>query len=95
MSLTLQHGRPENMTERLKKEQKVYELLDLLHIECILGLMNDTDHRVRLLVDSDVLKEEYLGCHPCINTSSLRLKTKDIFNTFLNAVDHNMTEVHL
>ena len=61
----------------------------------ILGLMNDTDHRVRLLVDSDVLKEEYLGCHPCINTSSLRLKTKDIFNTFLNAVDHNMTEVHL
>lgn len=33
MSLTLQHGRPENMTERLKKEQKVYELLDLLHIE--------------------------------------------------------------
>ena len=204
MSLTLQHGRPENMTERLKKEQKVYELLDLLHIgrpadttgrldkeirtydlldslgveydrvdhepamhmdvceeidkvlkaaTCknlflcnrqktdfylllipgekifktkdlsaqigssrlsfgtadymeefldvtpgsvsILGLMNDTDHRVRLLVDSDVLKEEYLGCHPCINTSSLRLKTKDIFNTFLNAVDHNMTEVHL
>ena len=61
----------------------------------ILGLMNDTDHRVRLLVDSDVLKEEYMGCHPCINTSSLRLKTKDIFNTFLNAVDHNMTEVHL
>ena len=61
----------------------------------ILGLMNDTDHRVRLLVDSDVLKEEYLGCHPCINTSSLRLKTKDLFNTFLNAVDHNMTEVHL
>jgi len=57
--------------------------------------MNDTDHRVRLLVDSDVLKEEYLGCHPCINTSSLRLKTKDIFNTFLNAVDNNMTEVHL
>ena len=57
--------------------------------------MNYTDHRVRLLVDSDVLKEEYLGCHPFINTSSLRLKTKDIFNTFLHAVDHNMTEVHL
>ena len=47
------------------------------------------------LVDADVLEGEYLGCHPCINTSSLRLKTKDIFNTFLNAVDHNMTEVHL
>ena len=61
----------------------------------VLGLMNDKDRMVRLLIDEDVLTGEYIGCHPCINTSSLRLKTKDIFNTFLNAVDHNMTEVHL
>ena len=61
----------------------------------VLGLMNDKDKMVRLLIDEDVLTGEYIGCHPCINTSSLRLKTKDIFNTFLNAVDHNMTEVHL
>lgn len=179
MNLILQHGRPENMADRLEKEQKVYELLDQLHIEydridhepamhmdvceeidkvlgaatsknlflcnrqktdfylllipgdkvfktkdlsaqigsarlsfgtadymgefldvtpgsvSILALMNDTEHRVRLLVDSDVLREEYFGCHPCINTTSLRLKTKDVFETFLNAVDHTMTEVHL
>lgn len=57
--------------------------------------MNDTEHLVRLLVDSDVLREEYFGCHPCINTSSLRLKTEDVFETFLKAVDHTMTEVHL
>lgn len=49
----------------------------------ILALMNDTEHLVRLLVDSDVLREEYFGCHPCINTSSLRLKTEDVFETFL------------
>ena len=61
----------------------------------VLGLMNDKDRMVRLLIDEDVLTGEYIGCHPCINTSSLRLKTKDIFNTFLHAVDHNMTEVHL
>lgn len=61
----------------------------------VLGLMNDTDNRVRLLVDSDILKEEYFGCHPCINTSSLRLKTRDIFETFLAAVNHDMTEVYL
>lgn len=61
----------------------------------ILALMNDTEHLVRLLVDSDVLREEYFGCHPCINTSSLRLKTEDVFETFLKAVDHTMTEVHL
>ena len=61
----------------------------------VLGLMNDHEEKVQLLIDEDVLKDPYFGCHPCINTSSLRLKTKDIFNTFLNAVDHNMTEVHL
>ena len=61
----------------------------------VLGLMNDHEKKVQLLIDEDVLKDPYFGCHPCINTSSLRLKTKDIFNTFLNAVDHNMTEVHL
>lgn len=179
MNLILQHGRPENMADRLEKEQKVYKLLDQLHIEydridhepamhmdvceeidktlgamicknlflcnrqktdfylllipgdkvfktkdlsaqigsarlsfgtadymekfldvtpgsvSILALMNDTEHLVRLLVDSDVLREEYFGCHPCINTSSLRLKTEDVFETFLKAVDHSMTEVHL
>ena len=61
----------------------------------VLGLMNDHEKKVQLLIDEDVLKDPYFGCHPCINTSSLRLKTKDIINTFLNAVDHNMTEVHL
>ena len=155
MSLTLQHGRPENMTERLKKEQKVYELLDLLHIEydrvdhepamhmdvceeidkvlkaatcknLFLCNRQKTDFYLLLIPGEKIFKtkdlsaqigssrlsfgtadymEEFLdvtpgsvsilGCHPCINTSSLRLKTKDIFNTFLNAVDHNMTEVHL
>jgi len=40
----------------------------------VLGLMNDTAHKVQLLIDEDVLASEYVGCHPCINTSSLRLK---------------------
>lgn len=61
----------------------------------VLGLMNDTENEVKLLVDEDVLKEEYFGCHPCINTSSLRLKTKDIFETFLQAVKHDYTTVQL
>lgn len=39
----------------------------------VLGLMNDHDNRVQLLMDEDVVKGEYFGCHPCINTSSLRL----------------------
>ncbi len=60
----------------------------------VLGLMNDKDHRVRLLVDEEILKGEYVGCHPCINTSSLRLSTKDLFTKFLKAVDHDMTVIH-
>ncbi len=61
----------------------------------VLGLMNDKDNQVTLLVDEDILKEEYVGCHPCINTSSLRLKVTDIFGTFLQAVHHDYTVVTL
>ena len=61
----------------------------------VLGLMNDRDHRVSLLVDEDVLKEEYFGCHPCVNTSSLRLKTADVFGPFLDAVGHRYRTVRL
>ena len=61
----------------------------------VMGLMNDRDNHVRLLVDEDVLKGEYLGCHPCVNTSSLKIKTSDVFDTFLKSVGHDMTVVHL
>lgn len=61
----------------------------------VLGLMNDHDNRVQLLVDEDVLNSEYFGCHPCINTSSLKLRTKDVFETFLKAVHHDYIVVHL
>lgn len=61
----------------------------------ILGLMNDTDKKVTLLIDEDVLKDEYLGCHPCMNTSSLRVKTEDIIKKFLPAVNHFHITVNL
>ena len=61
----------------------------------LMGLMNDTENHVRLLVDEDVLKQEYMGCHPCVNTSSLKMKTSDAFGPFLKAVHHDMTVVHL
>ena len=54
----------------------------------IMGLMNDTDNQVQLLVDEEVLQGEFLGCHPCVNTSSLKLGTKDVFEKFLPAVHH-------
>lgn len=61
----------------------------------VMGLMNDTENEVTLLVDEDVLKAELFGCHPCINTSSLRLKTADVFGPFLKAVKHDYTVVKL
>lgn len=61
----------------------------------ILGLMNDTDGRVRLLIDEDVLKEEFFGCHPMINTSSLRFRTKDLTEKLLPAMGHGFTTVVL
>ena len=61
----------------------------------ILGLMNDHDNKVQLLVDKDVLKGEYVGCHPCINTSSLKLRTQDMFGPLLKAMNHDMIEVEL
>ena len=61
----------------------------------IMGLMNDRENAVQLLIDADVLKEEYLGCHPCVNTSSLKLKTEDIINTFLPACGHDYITVQL
>lgn len=61
----------------------------------LMGLINDAEHQVQLLVDEDVLKGEYLGCHPCVNTSSIRIKTEDAFGIFLKAVDHDMITVKL
>ena len=61
----------------------------------VMGLMNDHDNMVQLLVDEDVLKGEYMGCHPCVNTSSMKLKTSDVFTTYLKAVHHEAMTVVL
>ncbi len=54
----------------------------------VMGLMNDAQNEVQLLIDSDVLKSHYVGCHPCKNTSSLRLKTQDLVEKILPAIHH-------
>lgn len=56
----------------------------------ILGLMNDKENRVHLLMDREVAESEFLGCHPCINTSSLKIRTRDILDKFLPAVGHSV-----
>ena len=72
------------------------ELLDITPGSVsVLGLMNDHEHRVELLMDADVVKGEYFGCHPCINTSSLRLRTVDLTEKVIPAMGHEPTVVVL
>ena len=61
----------------------------------VLGLMNDHDNEVQLLVDEDLLQSDCIGCHPCVNTASLKLKTADVFGPLLDAMHHTMRTVHL
>ncbi len=61
----------------------------------IMGLMNDTENHVQLLIDKDVLDGEFIGCHPCQNTSSIKLKTTDVLEKFLPAVLHKPIIVSL
>ena len=61
----------------------------------VLGLMNDHKHQVQLLIDEDVAAGEFFGCHPCINTSSLRLKTADLFSKIIPAMGHEPRMVKL
>lgn len=69
--------------------EKMLEFLDITPGSVsVMGLMNDYNHQVNLLVDEDVLKAEYFGCHPCVNTSSLKLKTKDVFEKILPELGH-------
>ena len=52
----------------------------------VLGLINDPEHRVQLVIDREVLNEPYIGCHPCMNTSSLKIRTADLLEHILPAL---------
>lgn len=75
------------------------QLASLLHLTpgsaTIFGLQYDTENRVQLVVDRDLLDEAFFGCHPCINTSTIRLSTSDVFNRLTHALHHDYTLVTL
>ena len=61
----------------------------------VMGLMNDKENHVQLIMDKPVVESDLLGCHPCVNTSSLRMKTRDVMEKFLPAVGHEAIVVDL
>lgn len=75
------------------------DMLELLNLTpgsvTILGLMYDKENRVKLLVDEEVLEDEYFGCHPCINTSSIKMKTSDVFEKIIPAIAEGYQKVSL
>ena len=86
-----------------KKDESPYDFLDKLGIEYLrtdhgpannMEACNEIDE-VQLLIDEDVLKGEDLGCHPCVCTSSLKMKTRDVIEKFLPATGHEYRTVHL
>lgn len=74
-------------------------LWELLHCTpgsaTVLGLANDTERRVQLLIDREVYNAPYFSCHPCICTSTLRLKTADVLDKLLPAAGHEPVVVEL
>ena len=75
------------------------QLRDLLHCTpgsaTILGLMNDDENRVQLLIDKETYEAEYFSCHPCLCTSTIKLKTSDVKNMLLPKVHHEPIVVEL
>ena len=77
-------------------EESMVEYLDIHPgAVSVMGLMNDSENAVTLLIDEDLHKDEFIGCHPCVNTSSLKLKMSDVLEKFLPAVKHGYTSVKL
>lgn len=70
-------------------EEHMAEFLDVLPGSVsIMGLINDTNGRVKLAIDKDVVREDYIRCHPCVNTSTLRMRTSDVLNILLPVIGH-------
>lgn len=85
-------------TTRLEFAAEEY-MEEFLHLTpgsvSVMGLMYDKENKVQLLIDSDVLRRDYIGCHPCINTASLRMSTSDFIDKFLPAVGHEPIVLNL
>ena len=61
----------------------------------VLGLINDTEGRVRLLIDKDLMGAAEIGCHPLVNTSSLAFSTRELLEKVLPATGHIPAVVEL
>lgn len=61
----------------------------------VLGLLFDKENRVNLLIDEDILKEEYLGFHPCDNNFTIKIKKEDLISKIIPLTKHDYKIVNL
>lgn len=61
----------------------------------VMGLINDEDDYVQLIIDKEVAEDEWFGCNPGINTSHLKMKTSDLLNKFLPQIRHKAKVIDL
>lgn len=61
----------------------------------VLGLMNDRENKVQLVMDKPIYEGDYVSCHPCISTSTLVLSRGDLLDKLLPAVHHEPIVVDL
>ena len=54
----------------------------------ILGLIYDKENKVQLLIDKEILESTYIGCHPCVNTFSLKIRLEHILKILLPKISH-------
>ena len=54
----------------------------------VLGLMNDKENKVQLVIDKPIYEGEFVSCHPCISTSTLCLSRQDLLEKLLPAMGH-------
>lgn len=61
----------------------------------VMGLINDLDNSVQLIIDKDILSDKYFACHPCINTSSIKFMMEDLKDKILPSIKHSAILVEL
>lgn len=61
----------------------------------VLSLMYDKNKEVELLIEKNVFKEEYFGCHPCVNSATVRFLTADLKEKVLPALGREYIVVDL
>ena len=93
----------DELYQQSKNGNNFYKLLEIIGSEqnicpgslSLMGLIFDKEKKVHLVIDKEVLDEEYFGCHPCINTSTLLMKTSDVKEKILPALGHEYQVVEL